>query len=57
MTQLIQSRLSLHRALLLKEVEVEGPLLQALKVSNMIEKFLRQNPMDSTEFAARSQDA
>ncbi|HEY9772320.1 MAG TPA: hypothetical protein V6C81_00770 [Planktothrix sp.] len=52
MTQLIQSKLPLHRALLLREVEVEGPLLQALKMTNIIEQFLREHPMSAEQFAA-----
>jgi hypothetical protein len=52
MTQLIQSKLPLHRALLLREVEVEGPLFQALKVTQVIEQFLREHPMDAEHFAA-----
>jgi hypothetical protein len=51
MTQLIQSKLPLHRALLLREVEVEGPLLQALKLTNVIEQFLREHPMDADSFS------
>ncbi|MFX7825290.1 hypothetical protein ABTK20_23085, partial [Acinetobacter baumannii] len=35
MTKLIQSKLPLHRALLMREVEVEGPLLDALRVTNV----------------------
>jgi hypothetical protein len=53
MTQLIQSKLPLHRALLLREVEVEGPLLQALKVANMIEQFLKDHPMDAETFSVQ----
>ncbi|HEY9712042.1 MAG TPA: hypothetical protein V6C72_01155, partial [Chroococcales cyanobacterium] len=52
MTQLIQSKLPLHRALLLREVEVDGPLLQALRITNVIEQFLREHPMDAESFAA-----
>jgi hypothetical protein len=54
--QLIQCKLPLHRALLLREVEVEGPLLQALKVTNVIEQFLRDHPMHAEQFAAVSSD-
>ena len=49
MASLIQSKLPLHRALLLREVQVEGPLLQALRVSNVIEQFLREHPVDPAE--------
>ena len=51
MTQLIQCKLPLHRALLLREVEVEGSLLQALKLTNVVEQFLHDNPMDADSFA------
>jgi hypothetical protein len=52
MTQLIQSKLPLHRAVLLREVQVEGPLLQALKVTKIIEQFLKDHPIDSGELSA-----
>jgi hypothetical protein len=51
MTKLIQSRLPLHRALLMREVEVDGPLLDALRVTNVFDKFLRENPMHAVDFA------
>jgi hypothetical protein len=51
MTKLIQSKLPLHRALLMREVEVEGPLLDALRVTNVFEQFLKENPMSSIDFA------
>jgi hypothetical protein len=56
MTELIQSKLPLHRAFLLREVEVEGPLLQALKVTNVIEKFLKEHPMNAEAFTAVERD-
>jgi hypothetical protein len=56
MTQLIQSKLPLHRALLLREVEVDGPLLQALKVTNVIERFLKEHPMDADQFESVQND-
>lgn len=51
MTKLIQSKLPLHRALLMREVEVDGPLLETLRVSNVFDQFLRENPMNSVDFA------
>jgi len=51
MTLLIQSKLPLHRAVLLREVQVEGPLLQALKVTKIIEQFLKDHPIDSNELS------
>ena len=56
MTKLIQSKLPLHRALLMREVEVDGPLLDALRVTNVFDQFLRENPMDSVDFAEVEQD-
>ncbi len=52
MTHLIQSKLPLHRALLLREVQVEGPLLQALKVTNIIEQFLKDHPIDAAKLSS-----
>jgi len=49
MTRLIQSKLPLHRALLLREVEVEGPLLDALRVTQAIDRFLKEHPMNAQE--------
>jgi hypothetical protein len=56
MTKLIQSKLPLHRALLMREVEVDGPLLDALRVTNVFDQFLRENPMDSVDFAEVEKD-
>jgi hypothetical protein len=52
MTRLIQSKLPLHRALLLREVDVEGPLLEALRVAQVIDKFLKQHPMNAEELSS-----
>lgn len=52
MTNLIQSKLPLHRALLLREVEVEGPLLHALRVASVIEQFLKSHPVDLQQIEA-----
>lgn len=51
MSQLVQSRLPLHRALLLREVEVEGPILTALRVASTIEQFLKEHPLEASEIA------
>ncbi len=56
MTKLIQSKLPLHRALLMREVEVEGPLLDAMRVSNVFDRFLKENPIASVDFAAVEED-
>ncbi len=57
MTKLIQSKLPLHRALLMREVEVEGPLLDAMRVTNVFDRFLKDNPMASVDFAAVKEDS
>ncbi len=46
LVDLIQSKLPLHRALLLRAVEVEGPVLETLKVTNLVEKFLKEHPVN-----------
>lgn len=51
MSQMVQSKLPLHRALLLREVEVEGPLLHALKVANTIEQFLKEHPLGEAQIS------
>ena len=56
MTRLIQSKLPLHRALLLREVEVEGPLIDALRVTQVIDKFLREHPMNEQELSLFQED-
>lgn len=56
MTRLIQSKLPLHRALLLREVEVEGPLLDALRVTQVIDRFLREHPMNPQELSVFQED-
>lgn len=42
---LIQSKIPLHRALMLRLVEVEGPILETLKVTNLVERFWKENPV------------
>lgn len=51
LTKLIQSKVRLHRAVLLREVEVEGPILLALRATNAIEQFLRDHPIDASHFS------
>ncbi|MDZ4834147.1 MAG: SCP2 sterol-binding domain-containing protein [Candidatus Melainabacteria bacterium] len=45
LVSLIQSKMPLHRALLMRVVEVEGPIFETLKVTNMIERFWKENPV------------
>jgi hypothetical protein len=56
MARLIESKLPLSRALLLREVEVEGPLLDALRVTQVFEKFLKEHPMHAHEISALVDD-
>jgi hypothetical protein len=56
MTKLIQSKLPLHRALLLREVEVEGPLIDALRVTQVIDRFLKEHPMNDQELSLFQDD-
>lgn len=44
MTRLVQKRLSLPKALLTREVKMEGPLLDGLRVSNALGRFLNEHP-------------
>jgi hypothetical protein len=44
---LIQSKIPLHRALLMRIVEVEGPIFETLKVTNLIERFWKENPVNA----------
>lgn len=57
MTQLIQKQLPLHRALLLRSVEIKGPLLKALRISNVIERFLKEHPLNLAELDTLVRDA
>jgi hypothetical protein len=56
MAKLIESKLPLSRALLLREVEVEGPLLDALRVTQVLETFLKEFPMNAAEITAFQDD-
>ncbi|MCA0314708.1 MAG: SCP2 sterol-binding domain-containing protein [Candidatus Melainabacteria bacterium] len=51
---LIQKKIHLSRALLMKEVTVEGNMLQVFKIAGLIEKFLKDFPL-SKEDLAKSQ--
>lgn len=44
---LIQSKVPLHRALILRHVEVEGPIVETLKVTNLVERFWKENPVNA----------
>jgi hypothetical protein len=51
MIKLIASRIPLSRALLLREVEVKGPWLDVLRVSQILQKFLKQHPISEEEIS------
>ncbi len=44
--KMIQRKLPFHRALLLREVDVEGPVFPALQVAGQVEKFLNTHTVD-----------
>jgi len=59
MMKLVQNKLPLHRALLLRDVEMQGPLLQSWKVSNVVERFFKDNPLSEStmqEFGPTAQN-
>ncbi|MBZ0186043.1 MAG: SCP2 sterol-binding domain-containing protein [Candidatus Obscuribacterales bacterium] len=45
--RLIQSKLPLHRALIMREVVVKGPIIETMKVTNLVERFLKEHPLTS----------
>jgi hypothetical protein len=49
---LIQSKIPLHRALLMRIVEVEGPIFETLKVTNLIERFWKENPVHADRLSS-----
>ncbi len=51
-SKIIQSRLGLHRAMLLRDVEVEGPILPTLKVAGILDKFLKEHPVEQERIEA-----
>ncbi len=51
LVNLIQSKVPLHRALLFRWVEVEGPVLDTLKVTNLVERFFKENPVQADQLS------
>ena len=49
LTRLIQHKMLLHRALLMREIDVEGNMLQVLKLSGTIDKFLKDHPLSARD--------
>jgi hypothetical protein len=56
MTRLIQSKIPLHRALLLRQVEVEGPLFDALRVTQVLNEFLKDHPINTAALDVSQDD-
>jgi putative sterol carrier protein len=44
MMRLIQKKLSFERALITREVRVEGPLMEGLRVGGIFSRFLKDHP-------------
>ncbi|MBU6451980.1 MAG: hypothetical protein KGS72_09405 [Cyanobacteria bacterium REEB67] len=55
LARLIQKKMLLHRALLMREVEVEGNLFQLWKIVSEIDKFLRDNPISGQDLPTREE--
>jgi putative sterol carrier protein len=53
LSRLIQNKMHLHRALLMREVEVEGNLFQLWKIVSAIDKFLRDNPISGQDIRSQ----
>jgi hypothetical protein len=49
--KLIQSRIPLYRAMLARSIEVQGPLLTTLKIANLVERHLKDHPVDAAQIA------
>jgi hypothetical protein len=49
LSRLIQKKLLLHRAVLMRDVEAQGNLFQLWRITSTIEKFLRDNPIASKD--------
>lgn len=56
LARLIQNKMLLHRALIMKEVGVEGNLLQLFRIAGTIDKFLKENPLAGQDLAKATAD-
>ena len=54
MSRLIKGQLSLHKALLLREVKVEGSFLDTLRVGNAIGRFLKNHPFTGSNLQVQA---
>jgi len=52
LVSLIQSKIPLHRLLIMRLVEVEGPILETLKVTNLVERFWKENPVHADRLSS-----
>ena len=53
---LIQKKIHLSKALLMKEVTVEGNMLQVFKIAGTIEKFLKEFPLTPQDLSKSQED-
>ena len=51
LTRLIQNKMHLHRALIMRDVEVEGNLFELWKIVAQIDRFLRDNPISGQDLS------
>jgi hypothetical protein len=49
LTRLIQNKMHLQRAVIMREVEAQGNLFQLWRITSTIDKFLRENPIASKD--------
>lgn len=49
LSKLVQNKMLLHRAVLMREVEAEGNLLKLWRLTSIIDKFLKENPLAPSE--------
>ncbi len=54
MASLVQNQLNLHRALLMKKIDIDGPLLDALRVSETLSHFMKEHPLKEVPLEASS---
>lgn len=57
LARLIQKKMHLKKALLMKEVTVEGNMLSVLKVAGTIEKFLQDFPLNPQDLIKSQQES
>ena len=55
LSKLVQNKMLLHRAVLMREVEAEGNLLKLWRLTGIIDKFLKENPLAPSEIPQPAQ--